>query len=1089
MSNTKAAALNRAFNNADATVAALATTAADITADQIAAANKFDVATLTDAALAKQVMTNMGFLPSTVAAITQLEIELAAYFGGMGKGNRGFVVLQLSDILSGIAATDATYGAIATAWNAEVAASVTSSTVNSITLTTSKDTATGGSRDDTFVGALSTLTSADTFGATDVISGGAGTADTIKLSLQKLFGGFTTGSMTGVEIVELTNDGAASFEYDGTGSTGVTTYTINGAKAGVTLADVQSGVTTYNVNGMVGKSGSATTFASVLDGQASEVTGLTDAVTLNSNGNGFSSSFPMATSLASIETLNLNVTGSNFISLAAATGVKTLNVTGAGTVNITAVDPALTKFNASAATGAVTANLVAATGTLTQIAMGAGNDLLTLSTADLSGTGTVTGGAGTNELTLTNATAGKVVEYTMSGFQTINIASDNTASFTFSGTNEVDVANIKTVATNAGTTTFVNMGSSAISFTGTGVTSTDGDISSDHTGNTTLTLTAVTTTSTQTPGADYTFGSSTGSLTLNIGGAISTNGTEIVPTKATSLTINSTSKLNAAGTSELTTFNSAITAPEATTVTVNSGGTGYGGILGTTAAITAAKAKTVTVVNGTQNGNLVLNGGAISALTVTSGASLDLATTSTASGFSSAVTASLTGLETLTVTNTSGTVTIPDTVKLGTATLTGSGSTTAGATANSTLVLGALGATTNSYDLSIAATGWKGGVTQTGAINTGTGYDISYTDTAATGAISLASGSTIGGTSVDDITINVAGAASTVRVGTITAAGDVTLNAAGAGATTASSGTLTFTGDKVTVNISGTGDASSANITATAATSATLTGSSLVGTTFTVTGASTSQATTGALAVYVKGGVLTDVLNVTGASTQTSVTVTGDMGATAVGASDTVTITSAGTIDISGLTNYETSVLTGTQAAGTIVGGAGADVIRGRQGADTLTGGAGADSFRFNDAESNVATPDTITDLKTVDEIWYDNGTVAFATTGTGTASGTIATINSFGAVVFTGTAATTLTGAAEAVNLAVGEATAGLMAWFTFGGSTYAYIDSAADSTTSGTTTLANDLVIKLTGVSLPSATVTTTTTATGLEGNGNAA
>jgi hypothetical protein len=228
--------LNRAFNDANASTSTFTTNVADLTASEIAAANKFDDATLTDAALAKKVLTNMGLLPTTNTSIAALEPALADYFATTGKGSRGFVVLQLSRIIADKIG-DATYGTAATAWNTEVNDSIASSTGDLTTAVT--DVLTGSASDDIFTAINSALSSLKTLNATDKISGGSGT-DVLNISSTTDWGGFTTGSLALVETFNFTNTTSSAQNFNAVGASDVKTFNIVGAEAGVeTLNNLQ----------------------------------------------------------------------------------------------------------------------------------------------------------------------------------------------------------------------------------------------------------------------------------------------------------------------------------------------------------------------------------------------------------------------------------------------------------------------------------------------------------------------------------------------------------------------------------------------------------------------------------------------------------------------------------------------------------------------------------------------------------------------------------------------------------------------------------------------------------------------------------
>jgi S-layer protein len=1034
MSNTKAAALNRAFNNADATVAAQAATVADLAANEIAAANKFDVPTLTDAELAKQVMTNMGFLPSTVAAITQLEIELAAYFGGMGKDNRGFVVLQLSDILSTLTA-DATYGAIATAWNAEVAASVASTVPGTFALTAATtDNLVGSSGDDIFTALTDALSTKLTLNATDKIAGGAGT-DTLNVTLNTNFGGFTTGSVSAVETVNLTNATTAARAFDATGITGATSYSVSG-DLNTTITDLATGANNFSITGV--KSGAVSTaFASLV----AETTGTKDVATLTLSTVGATSAVPVT--LGSFETVNITSTGTNSITLGG-TDATAVTVAGSGKLTLGSVPSSITSFDASASTGGVIATLTAAAaGAMTKVAAGSGDDTITYDAADGKVNATLTGGDGTDTLVLS---AVGTNEFTQTGFETLTLSTVGSA-LTLSGAKTTDVKTVNAGGLVTAAVTMVNMGSGDLTFN-TNATSTtvkhNSAVSSDHTGATTIVYNGGSSTATtDLTAANYTVDTSAGALSVTA--AARTNVTTTVnAAKASSVSLTVTSAKDATeAATELTTFGGTINAEAATAVTVNATGT-----LGGT--ISAAAAKTANITNGAVTGALTLTAAAVTDLTVTSGATLNM------SG------STLSGVQKATLTETKGTLTLPNMVKASDVTLAGSGTT-------SKIVLGNL-STGNDASVVLTATGLKGGLT-VGTADANAGYSVTQTVTGVTGNVSLgAIGSNVA--TGDAVTINAENVGGTLSVGAITTKGAVTIRADG---TSGAVSLGAISGGALDVDVSST-IAGTTYSTFIALTGATLALSTLQDNTVAV-----SQKTAGTgLAVAVTGGSFRDQVTVTGNSTTKTITVTGDLSTSAAGTNDTVTVDgsagSAQTITISGLTGYESSVITGGNGADTINGGAGADRIIAGRGVDSISGGTGKDTFVINTGDSTAAAFDTIVDFLSGDEIEWGNGTMVVAATKTATT--TQAAIDANGVATFTGvTAASTLAEKAAAVAVATAD-NLGYTAFFTHDSSTYMFIETG-----SGTT----EIVVKLTGVALPSATLVDSNTGTGLSGFGS--
>lgn len=154
----------------------------------------------------------------------------------------------------------------------------------------------------------------------------------------------------------------------------------------------------------------------------------------------------------------------------------------------------------------------------------------------------------------------------------------------------------------------------------------------------------------------------------------------------------------------------------------------------------------------------------------------------------------------------------------------------------------------------------------------------------------------------------------------------------------------------------------------------------------------------------------------------------------------------------------------------TIKGGAGTDTLNANVGIDTLTGGAGKDTFAFSAAEAvarldtsgKITAVDKITDFtkNAVDSALNDVITVATMTQATAGAVGTIGDVDAKGLITFDTNylAGKTLTDVVTDLTGIAAIANDGLI--FSFGGSTYVYMQNA---TVAG---IADDALIELVGV-----------------------
>lgn len=536
---------------------------------------------------------------------------------------------------------------------------------------------TGTTGADSFSGTVAALTSGSTLVGTDDIAGGDG-ADSIAVSLGANFGGFTvtgsnTGSMSGIETVELSAADTIGRVFDATGVSGVTSYKIDGSNATITITD-SADLAAIELSSIASGAWSITYTAAT--GGTSPVAGTADTLSLTAAGLG-SATADISITAAGVETLAITSNAAptaagttNYMNVSTVSNATSISITGAANTDLAAVSTATTSLDGSSSTGDITAALGNALGgALTSVKTGSGADTVTAAYDDLAANATINLGTGADTLALTGA-ATAVSQFVMSGIETMDVTSVTGGPTTLSmvktdGATTTLVAGLSKTGANvnyAGDLDFVgDSGAKNIDFIGAST----GTITTDSTG---------------TMDIDVTANAAATALALNA------NSGRVEAALASSLDVSVTGNVNYTG---------VVQAGSATSAVITNAGGAQTGMQ-----IAAAKAQTATIT--TDKGMVLAAASDLSgAQTVTidsAGAFRDSSTT----GFDAAAAMTLSGAGTL-----------------------------ASATFDSLV-----GATGLAYSQSITASGLKAGLTFTGGVDAGSG-SLTVDASGVTGAVDM----------------------------------------------------------------------------------------------------------------------------------------------------------------------------------------------------------------------------------------------------------------------------------------------------------------------------------------------------------------
>jgi hypothetical protein len=393
-----------------------------------------DFSMVSDATVANTLVANLG-----LSSIAGLGNWIAAQLTAAGTSKGAKVV----ELLNGFAqmTADATYGAYATAFNANVdaALSLSQTTDNAggsfaaagivsgkaFTFTAGLDVLNGTTGNDSFNAVLQgAAASGTTIAPGDVVNGGAG-VDTLNISVAGSAGAAYTLSAVQTNAVEKVL--LSQFDTDSGNSTTVAADLMNGLTTVGFSASGADGDTVFtglkNIVGAEMRNGAAdltltynsTVVAGSADTQALTVSAVTGG-TFTADG---AETLAITSELAKSKVTNV-----------ASNTLKTITVSGAADLEITTALTATT-IDASAATGALTVTLGAANQAVTG---GASADVIDAGT-NLTSADTINGGAGTDTLKISvgNATvavgtsASKGSLYNVSNVEVIDVASTNDA--------------------------------------------------------------------------------------------------------------------------------------------------------------------------------------------------------------------------------------------------------------------------------------------------------------------------------------------------------------------------------------------------------------------------------------------------------------------------------------------------------------------------------------------------------------------------------------------------------------------------------------------------------------------------------------